>query len=271
MKDFLLGIQLFTVRNELAEDFVGTLKKIKEMGYDGIEFGGTICGYSAAEVKKICKEIGLIPFSAHITLVDMLKNPDILKIYQEIGCDYTVIPYLEEGYRPGEPKFNDVIEGAKMLGKKANELGMKMCYHNHDFEFDKIGDEYAIDVIYREVAADLLQPEFDTCWVKVSGVEPVDYIRKYAGRQEILHLKDYVGGRTENMYGLIGIDENEVKDTGGKFEFRPVGYGVQNFSEILEAAKEVGIKWVIVEQDQPSMGKTPLECAEMSINYLNSL
>lgn len=269
MKDFLLGLQLFTVRSELEKDFVGTLKKVKEMGYDGIEFGGTTCGYSAAEVKKICEEIGLIPFSAHIRLLDMLENPEILKVYKEIGCEYTVIPYLEEGYRPGEDGFDTVVEGAKSLTKKANELGLKMCYHNHDFEFDKVGDEYAIDLIYRE--APELQPEFDTCWVKVTGVEPVDYIKKYAGRQEILHLKDFVGGRAENMYALIGIDEDEEKDTGGKFEFRPVGYGCQDFPSILVAAKEVGIKWVIVEQDQPSLDKTPLECAKMSIDYLNNL
>ena len=139
-----------------------------------------------------------------------LEQPDV---EVAAGCD------LITG--KAEEKFAEFkIEGTKMLGKKTNELGMKMCYHNHDFEFDKIGDEYAIDVIYREVTADLLQPEFDTCWVKVTGVDPVDYIRKYAGRQEILHLKDFVGGRTENMYGLIGIDENETKDTAGKFEFR---------------------------------------------------
>lgn len=270
MNDFKVALQLFSVRQDLETDFEGTLKTVKSFGYDGVEFAG-LYGKSAAEVKNMCEEIGLTPISAHITFVDMLKNPDILKIYKEIGCSYVVIPYLEEGYRPGEPKFADVIKGAKMLGNKANELGMKLCYHNHDFEFDKIGEEYAIDVIYKEVSADLLQPEFDTCWVKVSGENPEDYIRKYAGRQEILHLKDYVGSKTENMYSLIGIDENEKKDTGGKFEFRPVGYGCQNFPEILKAAKEVDIKWVVVEQDSPSMAKTPMECAQMSVNYLNSL
>jgi sugar phosphate isomerase/epimerase len=74
------------------------------------------------------------------------------------------------------------------------------------------------------------------------------------------------------MYALIGIDEDEEKDVdANKFELRPVGYGVQDFPEILKAAKEVGIRWVVVEQDNPSMGKTPLECAETSINYLKAL
>ena len=194
-----------------------------------------------------------------------------IKTYKEIGCEYVVIPYLTEEYRPGNPKFKEVIEGAKTLGVKAKELGMKLAYHNHDFEFEKIDGEYALDILYKEVPADLLQPQLDTCWVNVGGENPADYIRKYAGRIEILHLKDFAGQKSENMYALIGIDEDEKKDTQGKFEFRPVGSGVQNFPAILQAAKEVNAKWVVVEQDSPSMGLTPMECIKSGIDYLKTL
>ncbi|MEE0929255.1 MAG: sugar phosphate isomerase/epimerase [Acutalibacteraceae bacterium] len=268
MIDFPIGLQLYSVRDDLAADFEGTLKKVKAMGYDGVEFAG-LHGRSAAQVKALCAELGLNPISAHVPFVDMMNNPEILKDYKEIGCEFVVIPYLTEEYRPGHPKFSEVIEGAKFLATKCAELGLKLCYHNHDFEFVKVGDEYAIDILYAEVPE--LMPEFDTCWVNVGGEDPAAYVRKYAGREEILHLKDFVGGKSENMYALIGIDENEEKDAGGKFELRPVGYGVQDFPGILAAAKEVGIRWVVVEQDNPSMGKTPLECAETSINYLKSL
>ena len=268
--NFPIALQLYTVRDELKADFEGTLKKVKALGYDGVEFAG-LFGKSADEVKKMCEEIGLVPISAHVPFVDMMENPQLLETYAEIGCKYVVIPYLTEEYRPGEEKFAEVIEGAKLLGSKANELGMKLCYHNHDFEFTKINGEYALDILYKEVSQDLLQTELDTCWVNIGGEDPAQYIRKYSGRCEVVHLKDFVGGKTENMYALIGIDEDEKKDTGVKFEFRPVGYGVQNFHDILEAAKDAGALWVVVEQDQPSMGKTPMECAEMSINYLKSL
>ena len=268
--NFPIALQLYTVRDELKADFEGTLKKVKALGYDGVEFAG-LFGKSADEVKKMCEEIGLVPISAHVPFVDMMENPQLLETYAEIGCKYVVIPYLTEEYRPGEEKFAEVIEGAKLLGSKANELGMKLCYHNHDFEFTKINGEYALDILYKEVSQDLLQTELDTCWVNIGGEDPAQYIRKYSGRCEVVHLKDFVGGKTENMYALIGIDEDEKKDTGVKFEFRPVGYGVQNFPDILEAAKDAGALWVVVEQDQPNMGKTPMECAEMSINYLKSL
>lgn len=267
---FPIALQLYSVRNDMAADFEGTLKKVKALGYDGVEFAG-LFGKSAAEVKSMCKEIGLTPISAHVPFVDMMANPDLLKIYAEIGCEFVVIPYLTDEYRPGAEKFNEVIEGARMLGEKANALGMKLCYHNHDFEFVKLDGEYALDILYKEVPANLLQPQIDTCWVNVGGENPAEYIRKYAGRVEILHLKDFAGQKSENMYALIGIDEDEKKDTKGKFEFRPVGKGVQNFPAILAAAEESGIRWVVVEQDEPSMEKTPLECAALSIAYLKSL
>jgi sugar phosphate isomerase/epimerase len=157
-----------------------------------------------------------------------------------------------------------------MLGEKANALGLKLAYHNHDFEFEKLGGEYALDILYKEVPASLLQTQLDTCWVNVGGENPALYIRKYAGRTELLHLKDFVGGKSENMYALIGIDEDQKKDTVGPFEFRPVGSGVQDFPAILRAAEEAGTKWVIVEQDQPCLGMSPLECAKASIDYLKT-
>jgi len=268
MINFPIALQLYSVRDDMAADFEGTLKKVKELGYDGVEFAG-LYGKTAAEVKALCAEIGLTPISAHVPFVDIMNDPDLIKVYKEIGCDYVVIPYLTEEYRPGQPKFQEVIDGAKLLAEKAKENGMKLCYHNHDFEFVKVDGEYAIDILYAEVPE--LSPQFDTCWVNVGGENPAEYVRKYKGREEILHLKDFVGSKSENMYALIGIDENEEKDTAGKFELRPVGKGVQNFPEILKAAEEVGIKWVVVEQDNPSMGLTPIECAKTSMEYLKTL
>lgn len=267
---FPIALQLYSVRDEMAADFEGTLKKVKNLGYDGVEFAG-LYGKTASEVKKLCEEIDITPISAHVPFADMIQNPEILKAYAEIGCKYVVIPYLTEEYRPGSEKFSEVIEGARILGKKANELGMKLAYHNHDFEFQKINGEYALDILYKEVSAELLETQLDTCWVNVGGENPARYIEKYAGRVNILHLKDFVGGKSENMYALIGIDGGEEKNTDGKFEFRPLGMGVQNFHEILVAADKSGTKWVVVEQDNPSMNLTPIECAKASIDYLKTL
>lgn len=267
---FPIALQVYSVREDAAADFYGTLKAIKAMGYDGVEFAG-LYGHTAAEIKGWCQELGLVPVSAHVPFVDMMGDPELLKTYAEIGCNYVVIPYLTEEYRPGQAKFAEVIEGARMLGEKANALGMTLCYHNHDFEFVKLDGEYALDVLYREVPASLLQTEIDTCWVNVGGEDPAQYLRKYAGRAGIVHLKDFAGQKSERMYALIGIDDDKDSGETGAFEFRPVGYGKQDFPAILAACEDVGAKWVVVEQDQPSMGKTALECAKLSIDYLRSL
>ena len=164
------------------------------------------------------------------------------------------------------------VDFLKAILEKCKENGMLFAYHNHDFEFVKVGDEYGLDVLYNTIPADLLVCQLDTCWVNVGGVNPSDYIRKYAGRMYTVHLKDFVGQKTDNMYGLIGLKEDDGSGVKvEEFDFRPVGYGVQNFPEILKASVDAGAQWVVVEQDRPSLGKTPLECAQMSVEYLHNL
>ena len=267
---FPIALQLYSIRDFLNEDFEGTLKKVKALGYDGVEFAG-LYGKTAAEVKAMCEKIGLTPISAHIPLVDMMADLDVLKPYAEIGCEFVVIPYLNPEYRPSGDKFSEVIEAARTIGTKSNELGMKLAYHNHDFEFVKIDGEYALDILYKEVPANILQTELDTCWVNIGGENPADYIRKYAGRCEIVHLKDFIGQKSENMYELIGIKSDGKQADKSQFAFRSVGAGVQNFPEILKACEESGTRWVVVEQDQPTEGLTSLECAQKSIDYLKTL
>ena len=270
MKKYPIALQLYSVRDFLQNDFEGTLKKVKAMGYDGVEFAG-LYGKSGAEVRALCQEIGLIPISAHVTFTDMINDIEILKTYREIGCEYVVIPYVNPEHRSGGDKFGELIESAKKIGAKANELGMKLAYHNHDFEFEKINGEYALDVLYKEVPANLLQTELDTCWVNVGGENPADYIRKYNGRCEIVHLKDFVGQKSENMYSLIGIKDDGKKAGKQCFAFRHLGAGVQNFPEILAACDECDVRWLVIEQDVPTEGLTSLECAEKSLQYLKSL
>ena len=267
---FPIALQLYSVRDDIAADFEGTLKKVKAMGYDGVEFAG-LYGKSAAEVKKMCDEIGLIPISAHVPYGELLKGDETFKIYAEIGCKYIVIPWINGEYLAGGEKNAEFNENVRKFGELANANGMKLCYHNHDFEFQKVDGEYKLDRLYNDVPAELLLTQLDTCWVNVGGENPTDYIRKYNSRIDIIHLKDFVGGKSENMYGLIGTDGKEAPKENSKFELRPVGSGVQDFPAILKATEEVNAKWVIVEQDNPSMGKTPIECAQVSINYLKTL
>lgn len=271
---FPIALQLYSVRDELEKDFVGTLQKTKALGYDGVEFAG-LYGHKPAQIKDILSQIGLVPVSAHVPFLDLMAGPEkVVSEYAEIGCKYIAIPYLLPEYRPGEEKFNEVISGAQIIGEAAKKAGLILLYHNHDFEFKKIGGLYALDILYNKVPSDLLKTQIDTCWVNVAGEDPSEYIRKYTGRSPVVHLKDFVmpGKKPEKMYELIGIeDDKKDEKTEDVFGYRPMGLGAQNFSEILKACKDAGVQWVVVEQDEPSMGKTSFECAEISIKYFKSL
>ena len=266
-----IGLQLYSIRDDMAKDFKGTLQKVKDMGYDGVEFAG-LYDNTPEQVKAMCDEIGLVPVSAHVPLADMLADIDkVIADYKAIGCQYIVVPYVTEERRPGGELFMQMVDEIRTIGQKVKDAGMTLLYHNHDFEFVKMPNgQYALDYIYTEIPADLLQTELDICWVKVAGEEPVDYIKKYAGRAPVVHLKDfYKEGKPANMYELIGI-ETEKKEETGKFEFRPVGHGMQNIPPVLDAALEAGSKWVVVEQDQ-SYDTPALEAVKMSRDYLKGL
>ena len=266
-----VAIQVYSVRDDAAKDLRATLEKIKEIGYDGVEFAG-LYGNKPEDIAKMCKEIGLVPISAHVPYVEMVADPEgVLSQYKTIGCKYVAIPYLAPEHRPDTPNFRDVIENAKMLGKVAKSMGMQLLYHNHEFEFLKINGKYALEILYDSVDADLLKTQLDTCWVNVGGEEPAAYVRKFTGRAPVVHLKDFKGEKSENMYELIGFNEGEVPKRPDGFEFRPVGSGAQNFPAILAASEDAGAEWVVVEQDQPSMGLTPMECAAKSRAYLKSI
>lgn len=265
-----IGLQLYSIRNEMQEDFIGTLKLVKSMGYEGVEFAG-LHGHSAGEVKEILKEIGLIPVSAHVPYNDMISAPEeVFKSYLEIGCKYIAVPYLTPEYRMGGEKGEEAVDGIRSLGKTASQLGLTLLYHNHDFEFDRINGEYALDLLYSQVPGEFLQTEIDTCWVKVAGVDPSQYLGKYKGRSPVVHLKDFYmeGTDADGAYELIGIKGDGSKKN-SSFEFRALGEGLQDFPSIIKAAEEAKAQWLIVELDEPAPGKTPLECVKSSIDFLH--
>ena len=268
-----VAVQLYSVRDEMEQDFYGTIKAMKELGYDGVEFAG-LFNEEPAKIKAFCEEIGIIPISAHVPYYDMLENPEkVIADYAEIGCKYVVVPYLTEECRPGTDGFAATVEGIRKIGEAAKKLGIQLLYHNHDFEFVTIDGEYALDVLYSTVPADILQTEIDTCWVNVAGVNPAEYIVKYSGRAPVVHLKDFkkTGSGQGKLYDLIGIDEEEAEEEEASFSFMPVGYGMQDMPAILAACEDAGAEWVVVEQDNPAEGETRMNSVKLSREYLKTL
>lgn len=271
MSVFPVALQLYSVRDAASENTEAVLKQIKSFGYDGVEFAG-FYGNTPAELAKKVALSGLEPVSAHVAITEL--RADINKVindYKTLGCRHIAVPWLGEDERPGAIGFPRVIEELNRFGEILLDAGITLSYHNHDFEFVRVGSEYGFDLIYSSVPAELLKVEQDTCWVSVAGESPVAYIEKYAGRCPLLHLKDYVGKKSNNMYKLIGVNENEKSEDSEAFELRPLGCGVQDFKAIIAAAEKSGVEWLIVEQDEPSMNKSAVECAQISREYLKSI
>ncbi len=271
--NFPIALQLYSVRDDMAADFEGTLRKVKELGYDGVEFAG-LFDKDVSFVKELLEELSLVAISAHVPYYDAVDDPETAFLpYKELGCKFVVVPYLTPERRPGTEGYDETVAGIRKMGEAANKLGMQLLYHNHDFEFIKVDGKYALDILYDTIPSEYLQTEIDTCWVNVGGEDPADYIVKYTGKAPVVHLKDFwkSGSGTGKLYKLIGIDDEEEESEEKTFEFRPVGYGVQDFKKILAACEKAGASWVVVEQDEPSMDKFPLECAQMSIEYVKTL
>lgn len=268
-----VALQLYSVRDNMAQDFYGTLKAVKEMGYEGVEFAG-LFGNSPEQIKLWCEELGLNPISAHVPLTEMLADIDkVIADYKAIGCKYIVVPHVSAERHPDGELFAQMIEEIRTIGQKVKDAGMTLLYHNHDFEFKLTADgKIGLDALYEAVPADLLQTELDLCWVKYAGQDPAEYVKKYAGRAPVVHFKDYFaeGEQTEDPYALIGVDDGQKKEV-ATFEFRPLGCGVQDIHSLLKASKQAGSEWIVVEQDNPSLEKSAMECVAMSIEYLNSL
>ena len=257
-----IGIQLYSVRDAAKADLKGTLMQLKKMGYDGVQFAG-LYDHSPEEVRDMCKDIGINPISAHVGYVNLSSDLEgVFTIYKTIGCKSIALPWLAPEYRPGGEKFSEVLALIERVGNLAKEMGIQFLYHNHYFEFEKIGDKYKLDMLYEQTDPELLQTEIDVCWVAVGGADPVEYINKYAGRSPVLHLKDYYGERSE---------ETPAPKVPATFEYRPIGSGCLDFPAIIKAAEAAGTEWLIVEQDSPSKGLTPLECAKRSREYLKSI
>lgn len=275
MRKFKIGLQLYSIREEMEKDMDAALKQVKEIGYDYVEFAGYF-GHSAEEVKAMLDKYGLECVSVHqgpqLFEEEGQKAVDYLKT---IGAKYCAIPHYPQEKLAGSPEWEKTVELFTKVGKLLKENGIQQLYHNHDFEFNKFEDKFLLDWNYETIPAEYLQPQIDTCWVHYAGYNPAEYLMKYAGRIKVVHLKDFVceklgGGPVYALIGNDGSEETKPSKEESGFDFRPVGYGIQDFPAIIEAAEKAGAEILIVEQDH-STQHSPMEAAKMSREYLKTL
>ena len=253
-----IAYQLYSARDEAAEDLEKVLKEIAALGYDGVEFAG-FHGLAAGEVRRLLDETGLEPVSSHVAFDEIERDMfGVIAYHLAVGCPFIAVPYLQEAERPGNPGFARVVKGIHAFARLCREAGIRLLYHNHDFEFASLSGLYALDFLYAAVPEDLLETEIDTCWVRYSGLDPAAYVKKYAGRCPVVHIKDYACDEPTSPCGKMPAS----------FRFRPVGRGVQDVPAVVRAAVDSGAMWLVAEQDFPM--DSPMLDAKASLAALRA-
>ncbi|MEO8955623.1 MAG: sugar phosphate isomerase/epimerase [Ktedonobacteraceae bacterium] len=242
MNDLQVALQLYTVRDETKLDFAGTLRRVAQIGYAGVEFAG-YGNLSSPEMSALLAETKLKAASTHLALA-ALEGPQLsasLQYCQDIGCSFIVLPSL--------PKESRTPEGIKALaprlnaiGRQCQQHGITFAYHNHDFEFAKVDGLYLLDYLLQATDPSSLKIELDIYWAAYAGVDPVSYLQALADRVVLVHLKDMAPDRS----------------------MTEVGKGILNMQQICTFAQARGL-WGIVEHDHPHIPS--LESARTSFEY----
>lgn len=247
VKRFPVAVQPYTIRDELAKDYAGALERVAQIGYKGIELGRPPEGMSVAQQKELLDRLGLKVVGTHAGFNTLDFNPDeIVEYLEEVDGGKFVAISLRFDSK------NAVLEKAKRMndiGDKFQKRGITFLYHNHNWEFVKFDGEYALDILLRETDPALVQTELDTYWIKRGGLDPVEYLSKWKGRAPLLHIKDMEAG--EEQF------------------FAEIGEGILDFPAIANVAEEIGVQWMIVEQDQTR--RDPFTSLQISYNNLKKL
>jgi sugar phosphate isomerase/epimerase len=240
-----VALQLYTVRDELAKDFPGTLEKVAKMGYAGVEFAG-YGGISASALRGHLERLGLMPVGSHVNLELLEKDLETAIAFNvELGNPYVVCPHADIRDAAGVEKYAALFNA---VGEKIQGAGLEFCYHNHGHEFAKVDGDFALDLLFARTDPSLVEIEFDTCWIHAAGADPVKYIERYAGRCPLLHIKD------------MKADGKVLTE---------VGTGTVDVKGIVRAAEKAAVEWLIVEQD--TCERPSLESARISLENMKKL
>ncbi|PTX60305.1 sugar phosphate isomerase/epimerase [Melghirimyces profundicolus] len=243
-----IGLQLYSVKEAAQADLLGTVEKVAEMGYDGVEFAGFF-GHGAREIRRVLEDTGLKTAGSHLPLDQLL--PDRLEktmdFHEELGCPLLVCPWLPEELRSPEG-FREVAGILDRAGEICAKRGLELAYHNHDFEFDPPEGPNGFGILFDHTTR--VKMELDCYWAVDAGLDPGDLIRKDSGRYAALHIKDLKRTSDGNISTEIG--DGEI-DNG----------------TLVELAEKEGIPWVIAEQEH--FRGDPMESAAVNARVLKAL
>lgn len=280
MKIGKIGVQMMMLKGKVEElGAYETMRKVSELGYHAVEVSQIpMTAENIAELRRASIDFDIKIAALSAALEPMLPGApgetltnDFEKIVNDcktLDCNFIRIGMLPLTVMGHKDKIMEFIENAEAMAHKLAEHGIELYYHTHHLEFQKYDGEYLLDIIKNNTSK--LGFELDVHWIQRAGENPVAFVKKYAGRISLLHLKDY-------RIGQMDLSKLDFKDM-AKFmqiftntiEFAELGEGNLDIKAIIEAGLESGAQYFLVEQDD-TYGRDPLECLEISANHLKKL
>ncbi|AFZ69219.1 sugar phosphate isomerase/epimerase family protein [Deinococcus peraridilitoris] len=240
-----IGLQLYTLRNELMQDFEGTLRRVAELGFHGVEFAG-YGGYSATDLRALIDSLGLKAAATHVSLDRLRTHLDAeIDFMTELGGIALVCPWANT---ESEQEWLAIADDLDLAAQACEARGLKLAYHNHAHEISRrAGSLPVMDALLTR--APRLHFEIDVAWVYAGGGDPVAYLQEYADRVPLVHLKDV----------------RPKADTPGEWDTVELGAGTVDLQAAMQMAGDA--VWWLVEQDH---SPHPLASVEASVRYLRA-
>ncbi len=266
-----IGVQLYTVRSEIAKDFEGSLAKVASIGYKEVELAGfkmkdgkvSYFDRSPQEMRSALDRHGLTAPSTHVDYAALSQDnfQRVIEASKVIGHKYIVNPWIEDSVRKQPDGFKRAAETFNRAGKASKQAGMQFAYHNHWFEYLPVNGKLPYDTLLQESDPDLVKMEMDLCWISVAGQDPVKYFDRYPGRFPLVHVKDVT-----KIPSVTAAGEQDFGDS--MKEMTEVGSGVIDWKRIFAQSEKAGLKHYFVEHDNP---KAPFDSIRTSYAYLERL
>jgi sugar phosphate isomerase/epimerase len=256
-----IGLQLYTVRDQMKADFDGTVAKVASIGYKEVEFAGYF-GRTAAQVRAVIDRNGLTSPSCHVEYAVLSDQwPSVIESSKTIGQSYIVCPWIPEEIRKQPDGWKRAIDTFNHAGEISKKSGIQFAYHNHWFEFLPVNGKLPYDMLLEQCDPDLVKMELDLCWITVAGADPLTYFNRDPGRFPLVHVKD--------MKKLPKVSASGGQDFGDSLkDMTAVGSGIIDWKRIFAQSEKAGIKHYIVEHDK---AEAPFESIKISYDYLSKL
>jgi sugar phosphate isomerase/epimerase len=257
-----IGVQLYTVREAMKQDFEGTLATVAAIGYREVEFAGYF-DHSPQEVRAALDRHGLVAPSTHVDY-DSLgeKWPQVIEASKMIGHGYIVNPDIGDELRNQPDGWKRAAETFNRAGEASKKAGIQFAYHNHWFEFKPVNGKRPYDILLEECDPNMVKMELDLCWITVTGQDPLVYFHRYPGRFPLVHVKDMKRIQSPAVTAGISSEDQFFPD------MADVGSGVIDWKRIFAKSEEAGIRHCFIEHDDP---KSAFDSIRISYKYVQAL